>query len=241
MRRFAILSATALLVAGCAGTQQPGATSGTDAARNLRVAAAAERGGQLDVALSLYAAASEASPGDPEVASRHAAALLQAGEPQRALDALAEARRRHPSNQVLLQAEARARLEVGEPERALALFDEHLRTTPSDARSLNGRGIALDLLGRHAEARLAYRAARTADPRNPVSTGNLALSLMLSGCPEAAMALLEAAPRNASTTTWLGQMQGLARSLTPGGATDPQAVSLRGVLPPAAEPCPAMG
>lgn len=241
MRRFALASFAAVLLSGCAATTDhaTGGATSSEASRNLRIAAAAERGGQMDVALQLYAAAAEANPGDPAVASRHSAALLAAGDPQRALEALREARRRNPANPALMQAEARALLELGEAERALALFDQHLRAAPRDARSLNGRGIALDLLGRHAEARLAYRAAREADPRNPVSAGNLALSLMLSGCPDAAMAVLESAPRNAGTATWLGQMQGLARNLSPGSAAGAEGAALRGAMPAASEPCPA--
>jgi Flp pilus assembly protein TadD len=240
MRRLALAASTALLLAGCAGAQQGSSTS-NDPARNMRVAAAAERGGQFEVALSLYAAAAEANPGDPVAAERLASLLIQAGNPRRALDALAEARQRHPANAALLQAEARARLELGEPERALALFDEHLRMAPGDVRSHNGRGVALDLLGHHAEARLSYRAARAADPRSSVATGNLALSLMLSGCPDAAMSLLEAAPRAANTADWLGQMQGLARNLSAGSGADPQSAALRRALPPASEPCSAAG
>ncbi|HEV7265143.1 MAG TPA: tetratricopeptide repeat protein [Falsiroseomonas sp.] len=242
-RSLALAVFAAILLAGCAapGPQAtPSTGSGTpDAARQLRVAAAAERGGQIGMALSLYATLSEANPGDPEVAQRHGAALLQAGQPQRAREVLAEARRRNPTTGVLMQAEARALLELGQAAEALALFDAHLQASPGDARSLNGRGIALDLLGRHAEARMAYGAARQADPNSPLSTGNLALSLMLSGCADAAMAVLEASPRNASTAEWLGQMQGLARTLSPAGAADAETAALRRALPSSAEPCTA--
>lgn len=232
------LAAAATLLAGCTATPAPqGAEAGLDAVRTLRVAAAAERGGQLGVALSIYAAAAAADPGDAAVAARYATALLRAGQPREARDALAEARRRHPGGAALLQAEARALLELGEAAPALALFEQHLQAAPADARSLNGRGVALDLLGRHAEARLAYRAARAAEPRNAVAAGNLALSLLLSGCADAALALLQATPRDAATAEWLGEMQSLARTLAAGSGTE--ASALRGALPPAAEPCPA--
>ncbi len=240
MTRFALAACAALMLSACGATpQRTTPTAAADVSRNLRVAAAAERGGQSDVALSIYAAAAEAEPGNPEVALRYANALVQAGQPQRAQAALAEARRRHPGNAALMQAEGRALLEMGEASGALALFDQHLQSAPRDVRSLNGRGIALDLLGRHAEARMAYRAARMADPANSVATGNLALSLMLSGCSEAAMAVLESSPRDGATADWISQMQSLARSLSPVGGTDTEAMALRSALPPAAEPCPA--
>lgn len=234
-------ASAALLLAACSGTpaQDQRPTANADASRALRVAAAAERGGQTDVALSIYASAAEANPADPDVAVRYATALMAAGQPQQGRAALAEARRRNPGNAALLQAEGRALLELGEAAAALALFEQHLVSAPRDARSLNGRGIALDLLGRHAEARMAYRAARLADPSNNLATGNLALSLMLSGCAEAAMAVLESSPRDAGTALWIGQMQGLARALTPGGGNEQEAVALRDALPRAAEPCSA--
>jgi Flp pilus assembly protein TadD len=239
MKSLAFAASTALLLAACSGSPAQEQRPTTEAGRNLRVAAAAERGGQPDVALSIYAAAAEANPADPEIATRYATALMQAGQPQQARTALTEARRRNPGNAVLLQAEGRALLELGEAAAALALFDQHLQSSPRDARSMNGRGIALDLLGRHAEARLAYRAARLADPGNNLATGNLALSLMLSGCAEAAMALLESSPRDASTAGWIGQMQGLARTLTPSGGSEAGAVALRSALPASSEPCAA--
>jgi Flp pilus assembly protein TadD len=111
---------------------------------------------------------------------------------------------------VLLQTEARVLLEVGQPQQALALFDEHLRWSRADAKSLNGRGIALDMLGRHAEARAAYRTAQAADPQNAVITGNLALSLMLTGCTEGAEAVLASTPRSVATSGWINQIRGTA-------------------------------
>uniref|UniRef100_UPI0022EB5332 tetratricopeptide repeat protein n=1 Tax=Falsiroseomonas oryzae TaxID=2766473 RepID=UPI0022EB5332 len=223
MRPLLLAASAALILSGCATQQQ--ATTSPDAARHLRVAAAAERSGQPEMALNMYAAAFEAHPADPEVVSRFTAALVQNGQPQRARDVLAEARRRNPGNAALTQAEARTLLELGEAERALQLFDAHLRLAPRDVRSLNGRGIALDLLGRHAEARMAYRAARAADPDNAAAAGNLALSLVLSGCADAAVAVLEAAPRSGATAAWLGQVQGFARTVSPASG-DPQGAML---------------
>jgi Flp pilus assembly protein TadD len=231
-----LLLVALLSVAGCAmPAPSPSEGAGGDAARQLRVAAAAERSGQYDVAASLYAAAAAANPGDPEIAARHAVVLMQTGNPQGALQALGEARRRFPDNVPAMQAEGRALLELGRAAEALALFDRHLRAAPADAISLNGRGVALDLLGRHADARAAYRAARAADPNHPLVAGNLALSLILAGCPDQALALLETTPRSTATQAWLAQLQGFARSLTvPTADLTPE---LRAAMPTAREAC----
>jgi Flp pilus assembly protein TadD len=215
MRRLAPPLVAALLLSGCGGgAYTASVTGGADVQRQLRVASAAERGGNLSMALQAYASAYAAHPADAEVASRYAKLLLQTGDPERARDVLAEARRRNPRDALLLQTEAQVLLEVGLAGQALALFDEHLRWARSDARSLNGRGIALDMLGRHQEARAAYRAARAADPQNPVITGNLALSLMLTGCTEGAAAVLDTTPRSVATSGWIGQIRGAAPGFT---------------------------
>jgi Flp pilus assembly protein TadD len=237
MRGLILAGALAVALGGCgAATQTQTDQPGGDLARQMRVAAAAERGGQFDVALQIYGAAAQANPGNAEVAVRHAALLLLVGNADAGLQALAEARRRNPNDTALLLMEGRALLELGRAPDALALFEQRLRGAPADSAALNGKGVALDMLGRHAEARAAYRAAHAADPRNPLWAGNLALSLILSGCPDQAVTLLEATPRSTGTEAWLTQLQTLARNLaTPGAAIPPE---LRQAMPRSPAPCP---
>jgi Flp pilus assembly protein TadD len=238
MRGLVLAGALAVLLGGCgATTQNQTEAAGSDLSRQLRVAAAAERGGQIDVALQIYTGAAQANPGNAEVAARHAGLLMLVGNPDAALQALAEARRRNPDDTALLLMEGRALLELGRAPDALALFERRLRSAPADSAALNGKGVALDMLGRHADARAAYRAAHAADPRNPLWAGNFALSLILSGCPAQAATLLEATPRGADTGPWLSQLQTLARNLATPGATVPP--ELRQAMPASPEPCPA--
>jgi Flp pilus assembly protein TadD len=229
MRRLATPLLALALLSGCAGGSRTTGSSAPDVQRQLRVATAAERGGNTGMALQVYASAYQSHPGDAEVASRYGRMLLQTGDPERARDVLAEARRRNPRDTLLMETEARVLLEVGQAEQALALFDQILGWSRNDAKALNGRGIALDMLGRHPEARAAYRAARAADPQNPVFTGNLALSLMLTGCTEGAAAVLETTPRSLATSGWIGQIRGAA----PGFAT------MRGAA--GGDPCAGLG
>lgn len=236
MRSF-LLAALLGLAACAAPPPQTSEGAGGEIARQLRVAAAAERSGQYDVALSVYAAAAQANPGEPEIATRQAQAMMQVGNPQAALQALAEARRLHPTHVGAAQAEGRALIELGRAQEALALFDGLLRNSPSDANSLNGRGVALDLLGRHPEARATYRQAQAADPNNQLVVGNFAMSLILAGCPDQALRLLESTPRTTATQAWLSQMQGFARSLAvPSADLTPE---LRAAMPAARDGCAA--
>src|SRR3546814_10753559 len=55
---------------------------------------------------------------------------------------------------------ARGLLEAERLAEALAIYDERLTADPHDARALDGRGVVLDLMGRHGEAQEAYRAAQ---------------------------------------------------------------------------------
>lgn len=234
----AVLLVVMIVLGGCTSNRQrPVEAPGGEVARQLRVAAAAERGGQFDVALQIYDSLASANPAEPDVAARRATLLTRIGEAEAALEALQAARRRHPANAALLQAEGRALLELGRAQEALAVFGTHLRAAPNDAASLNGRAVALDLLGLHQEAHTAYRAARAADPRDPLLVGNFALSLVLAGCPNEAAALLDGAPRSMETLTWIGEIRTLARNLANPGDDVP--LALRAALPTSPGGCAA--
>jgi hypothetical protein len=78
---------------------------------------------------------------------------------------LAEARRRHPGDSALMMMECRKLLELARAPDAPALSERRLRSAPADAAALNGKGAALDMLHRHAEAQAA--SLLEAAPRTP--------------------------------------------------------------------------
>ena len=57
--------------------------------------------------------------------------------------------------------------------------------------ALDGRGVALDLMGRHPEAQDSYRRAQALAPNSISVANNLGLSLLLDGRPDEARAVLE--------------------------------------------------
>lgn len=152
-----------------------------DTASRLRVAEAAEASGNFAMAATLYAAAAAAEPGRADVQARFASALARAGNPTRAEEVLSTALERHPNDTALNIQLGRLRLRTGAAEQALVIFDRVLARAPNNADALDGRGVALDLLDRPAEAQQSYQAARAVAPNDMRIASNLAFSLLLEG------------------------------------------------------------
>jgi len=70
-----------------------------------------------------------------------------------------------------------------------------LAADPRDAEALDGRGVALDLPGRHAEAQESCRRTRGIAQDSVSIATNLGPSLLLDGRPEEARAVLEPVTR----------------------------------------------
>ena len=185
-----------LLVAGCAtdGPRDP------DAASRMRVAAAAESQGQMDVALSMYAAAAARDPDNAQAQARLAAALVRSGNHAQAEQVLAIAVERLPNNRALMLQLGRVRLRGGQAGQALSLFDRVLLADSRNTDALDGRGVALDLMGRHPEAQESYRLAQALAPNSIAIANNLGLSLLLDGRPDEARAVLEPLARRPDAT-----------------------------------------
>jgi Flp pilus assembly protein TadD len=194
LRRNAPLLLIATLAAGCA---QPDGVRDPDANSRMRVAATAEASGQTDVALSMYGAAAAGDPNNAEAQARFAAALARAGNRAQAEQVLAAAVERRPNDNRLLLELGRMRLRSGSAGEALGLFDRILAREGRSVPALDGRGVALDLMGRHPEAQDSYRRAQAIAPDSVSVANNLGLSLLLDGRPDEARAVLEPLARRA--------------------------------------------
>lgn len=86
-----------------------------------------------------------------------------------------------------------ATADQGDPVAALAALDDGLARSPQSVRGWRARGIALDRLGRHAEARDAFARAADIDPDNPEPLIAASLSHRVAGEGEAALAKAEQA------------------------------------------------
>lgn len=198
MKPGLVLPLVVILLPGCEGVGD--GPRSPDTGSRLRAATAAEASGQMDVALSMYAAAALAAPGNADAQARFARALLRAGNGGQAEQVLSAAVQRRPNDPALLMELGRLRLQAGAAEAALGYFDRVLAASPRDVDALDLRGVALDLMGRHGEAQQSYRQALALRPASLSVANNLGLSLLLSGQAAEAVAVLEPLVRRADAT-----------------------------------------
>ncbi len=185
---------TAWLIAGCV-SERDGPTAreqraADDPGAMLRIGQAAERNGDLPGAADFYSRALALNPEAGDAAVGLARSRAGLGQLNEALEALRAAHARSLSDHRLTALLGRLEIQARQPARALATFQDGLRQAPEDIELLTGQGVALDGLGRHAEAQAAYRQALARDPASIAVRNNLALSLALSGRPAEAAGLL---------------------------------------------------
>lgn len=157
----------------------------------LRVAEAADAAGNRDLAISMYMEAASTAPSNAKLVLRCAYALARDGRPKQARQILAERLHATPAEPDLLRAMALIDLVSGQSMQAIAELDQLLVLAPADHNALVDKGIALDLLSRHAEAQNIYKQALAAMPNDPETINNLAMSMMLEGRVQEARELLE--------------------------------------------------
>lgn len=122
--------------------------------------------------------------------------LLAANMPDDAIDLFSQV----PAGSSAQLGVAKAHLALNEPVKALSAADQALALAPNDERVLVDRGVALDSLGRHAEAQTSYRAVLATTPRHVSARNNLALSLAVTGQYDEAVALLTPLVRSSAAT-----------------------------------------
>jgi Flp pilus assembly protein TadD len=126
--------------------------------------------------------------------------LLAASMPDDAIDMFSQVPSGSSSRLAALLGLTKAHLALGEPAKALEYADQALAQASHDERVLVDRGVALDTLGRHAEAQASYRAVLATTPRHVSARNNLALSLAVTGQFDEAVALLTPLARSSAAT-----------------------------------------
>ena len=79
---------------------------------------------------------------------------------------------------------------LGDAAGALSFADQAVALAPEEPRAATGRGVALDMLGRHSEAQQCYRDVLARSGGDRAARNDLALSLALSGKYDEAVATL---------------------------------------------------
>ena len=161
-RCSALLAAVLAVTSACSARNGEAELRTPDTASRLHIAETAAAAGQNDIALSMYVAAAAANPSDVQVQARLADMLIRVGKPDVAAETLTRALAARPSDPTLLRWLGNLRLEQGFTEAALQIYDGLVTRKPDDVAALNGKAVALDLLGRH-QGGAADLSSRTVD------------------------------------------------------------------------------
>ena len=178
---IALSTCLCLGVAACAPSRSMQPDASMDTAARLRVAQAAELGGDRQLAFSMYMSAADSKPNDVALQVRCAEALVRAGQIDLAKALLERRVQAAPHAVELRRALALIEVVVGQPGEALQLLETVLAANPHDLRALVAKGVALDMRQQHTQARQAYRQALALAPGDTAIINNLGLSLMLDG------------------------------------------------------------
>ncbi len=184
---------------GCGGRPRQATTitapqglPGTPEQSLVRMGDSMRQSGDLNGASDFYLAAIARDPHDVAPLLRLGDTQLAMGASQRAEQSFRAALALEPRNREASVGLAIALLSHGDPATALAYIAPIARTS-RDPRVLRNYGVALDMLGRSAEAQAVYRRGLTQTPADPDLHGNLALSLATSGNMAGAEAEIRAA------------------------------------------------
>lgn len=192
----------------------------------MAVAEAADRAGDTASALDLYGQAISEGKAGPRAYLRRGEIFLAMGRAQDAAAVFQQAMRAGIDTPDIRRGHARALLGLGQAEAALREYDLLLAGTPADARAMNGRGVALDILERHADAQAQYRMAAAAAPGDLSVQNNLALSYALTGRTAEAIDILERIDAAGASTMQHRQNLALLYGLT-GQAARAEALAVR--------------
>jgi len=143
--------------------------------------------------MAFWAAEYQTFPNDLEAAQRFSEALRKGGRSDRAVQIAAEALGRFPEDRALLMTYGLSQLASGRPQEALRPLALVAQADASDWRARSALGVALDQLGRFAEARRAYDEALAIQPNEPSVLTNIGVSHLMAGEPAEAEAVLRQA------------------------------------------------
>ena len=220
--RASLLLALAVSAAGCAlaphqvlttqGVQAPPEISSAKRLEAIIKVADSEReSGSFRNAADLYRKAIAEGVDTLEIHLNFAESLLGSGDIK---DAASE------YNLVENRAPADARPQIGlgrlnlvrrQPAVALAAYSRALQDDPGNLVATNGKGVALDLLGRHGDAQAAYRRGLQVDPDDRTLRNNLGLSLVFTKNYDEAVTILTGLAEEPGATA--RNRQNLARAL----------------------------
>jgi Flp pilus assembly protein TadD len=205
------------------------------AAASLRMAENAYERGEYTMAAQFYYRAAELQPDNSAILVKLAYAMYKAGSPADAEKVFRASLEKDGAQPDALRGLAHSLVLQGRAAEALPIYRRALASGGrNDPRVYAGLGAALDMLGKHDEARATYEAGLKLAPDNPALRNNLALSFAMSGDPGKAKAMREdsvAPPKAKPAATKIGPQA---------APPPPKAAPVRDVAEGATERAPAI-
>ena len=184
----------------------------------MRIATAAQAGGDYPNAISVFRRAAEIEPRAAAPFVGIGDTLLTIGAVNEAILAYNSALARDGGDLSAERGLAKAYLQTGRPELAAVPLSRALAQSPDDPKLLMLLGVTQDIESRHREAQAYYQRGLRRAPDDPALTVDLALSLALSGNYANAIAVLQpvaTAPRaSAQERQTLALIYGLQGNVT---------------------------
>lgn len=165
----------------------------------LRLARAAHAAGDYASAVNLYRTIVASSP-NPAVSVELGDTLLDAGSFDDAITSYKSVPEKSPADLAAALGLERAYLVLNDIPKAMEQADRAHALAPDDGRVLIGRGIALDLYGRHQDAQASYNALLAKSPDNRAARVDLAISLALTRDYDRATEILVPIARSSNAT-----------------------------------------
>src|SRR5581483_8671438 len=151
-------------------------------ATSLRLADAAFDKGEYAMAAQLYYRAAELQPDNTAIVVKLGFALFKSGAAADAEKVFRSALEKEPKSADALRGLAHSLVGQGRAGEALSFYKQAIAASGKpDARIYAGLGAALDMTGKHEEARAAYQAGHKVAPQDHGLRNNLALSYAMSG------------------------------------------------------------
>jgi Flp pilus assembly protein TadD len=215
LRRSLLCAATVSLLSACEmmdsnGEQAKISAQAAQAAVDqggapLNLARAARGVHDYAAAINIYKKMIASNPADTDAVVELGQTQLEAGEID---DAIVTFQSVPAASKSMLAAQLgleRASLMLSQPTKALEYADSALAIDSRSAPALIGRGVALDMLSRHAEAQVCYRFALAFEPQDIPARSDLSLSLAMTGHFDEAITIMTALARSPSATPRLRQ------------------------------------
>lgn len=136
--------------------------------------------------------------------------LRREGNTGEALAMLKKLNEETPDDARVLSQLGYAQIEAEQPEDAVITFDRLIALDPKNPLAYNGKGVAFDHTGNHLAAQDLYQFAAKLAPDMPSIRNNLAMSFILNGQTEQAIALLEKLSRENPNNSVIRQNLALA-------------------------------